>query len=74
MNLNLIHNYIYTRQLELDLVELKKSAMYLKDYVKNNIVPDGTGYDSKGKGKVRQRQRQGRAKARQGKGKGKAKA
>ena len=47
MNLNLIDNYIYTRQLDLDIEKIKKSSLRLRDLIKNNIIDDGTGFDGK---------------------------
>jgi hypothetical protein len=47
MNLNLIDNYIYTRSLTLDTETIRASSIRLKDFVRNNIVDDATGFDGK---------------------------
>lgn len=47
MNLSLIDNYIYTRQLNLDVEQIKNSSLRLRDLIKNNILDDGTGFAGK---------------------------
>jgi hypothetical protein len=53
MELNLIHDYVYTRSLNLKLDTVKSSCLTFEKFVKDNIVDDGTGFDGKeNKGKV----------------------
>lgn len=47
MQLNLLHNYIYTRDLSLNTQTIKDSSLRLRDYIKHNIKDDGTGFDGK---------------------------
>jgi len=53
MELSLIHDYIYTRNLNLNLIKLKNSCLTFEKFVRETIVDDGTGFDGKqAKGKV----------------------
>lgn len=47
MELGLIDDYIYTRQLELDTQLIKDSSLRLIEFVRQNVKDDGTGFDGK---------------------------
>lgn len=51
--MNLIHNYVYTKVLDLDSNKIKNSCLELKTFINETIIDDGTGFDGKTqKGKV----------------------